>query len=209
MIHEMRILRIKPGTMGEALDLLKTYRDVLHPKYGTREGMWVSDAGDLNRVWRLTSYESQEDLREKRAKLLENSTWTDEYVPKLAKFIQNHETHILEPVILLSRPVSGNIFEYRTYRTESGAAGRVASLMHKAAALRSGYVHDVCMWVADKSPSDEFSHMVAHRDMAARTKERAAMMADPEWVEAHREMTRLLVSARSEILNPVEWSELK
>ena len=51
--------------------------------------------------------------------------------------------------------------------------------------------------------------MVAHPSMEARTSQRAAMAADAAWVDIRSEIAQLLVDARSEILVPLAWSNLR
>ncbi|MDE0408928.1 MAG: NIPSNAP family protein [Alphaproteobacteria bacterium] len=209
MIYEMRTVTLKAGAMPDFLALNRESRSIL-TEYGTIEGMWVTEIGALNRVWRLCSYDSHEDYRNRRAALAADTRWQNEYLSKVSQHLLNHETRIMNPVGPLQAPGgTGNIYEYRYYRTAPGSVARYASLMERSVAVRRKHVHDVGMWTTESGQPDEFSHMIAHSSLEARTSERAAMNADAEWVELHREMVPLLMDARCEIILPVSWSNLQ
>jgi len=210
MIYEMRTVTYKPGAMSEVLSVSQKTHEIFSPKYGETLGLWTAEIGALNRVWRLCAYDDYEDYRQKRAGLAKDARWQSEHLSKVSQHIVQHETRILSPVVPVQAPVAaGNIYEYRYYRTAPGCVARYGSEMKRAAAIRKKHVCDVGMWITESGLPDEFSHMVAHPSMEARTSQRAAMAADAEWADIQSEIAPLLVDARSEILVPLAWSRLR
>lgn len=210
MIYEMRTITIKPGAMPEVLSLSQKTHEILSPRYGETVGFWTAEIGALNRLWRLSVYDSFEDYREKRDGLSKDARWQSEFLSKVSPHLLHRETRILKPVMPVQAPeAAGNIYEYRYYRTVPGQISQYASHMARAAAIRKNHVCDVGMWITEAGLPDEFSHMVAHPSMDIRTSQRAALMADAEWAEIQREIASLIFDARSEILVPLAWSELR
>lgn len=210
MIYEMRTVTFKPGSMSEVLSVNQQTHRIFSPKYGETLGLWTVEIGALNRLWRLCAYDSHEDYRQKREGLSKDARWQNEHLSKVSQHLVQHETRILTPVMPVQAPeAAGNIYEYRYYRTAPGQASRYASQMERAASIRKKHVCDVGMWIAESGQPDEFSHMVAHPSMEARTSQRAAMAADAGWADIQSEIAPLLVDARSEILVPLAWSKMR
>ncbi|GEM_PF-1646378 len=210
MIYEMRTVTYKPGAMSEVLSVNQKTHEIFSPKYGETLGLWTAEIGALNRLWRLCAYDDYGDYRQKRAALAKDARWQNEHLSKVSHHILQHEARMLTPVMPVQAPeAAGNIYEYRYYRTAPGQVSRYASEMERAASVRKKHVCDVGMWITEAGLPDEFSHMVAHPSMEARTAQRAALMADAEWAEIQSEIAQLLVDARSEILVPLAWSKMR
>ena len=210
MIYELRTVTYKPGSMPAILSVNEKTHQIFSPKYGETLGLWTGEIGALNRLWRLCAYDSHDDYRQKREGLSKDARWQNEHLSKVAQHLVQHETRILTPVVPGQAPeADSNIYEYRYYRTAPGQASRYAAEMARAAAVRSRHVCDVGMWITESGQPDEFSHMVAHPSMEARTAQRAALMADAEWADIQSEIAALLVDARSELLVPLAWSKMR
>ncbi len=210
MIYELRTVTYKPGSMPAILSVNEKTHQIFSPKYGETLGLWTGEIGALNRLWRLCAYDSHDDYRQKREGLSKDARWQNEHLSKVAQHLVQHETRILTPVVPGQAPeADSNIYEYRYYRTAPGQASRYAAEMARAAAVRSRHVCDVGMWITESGQPDEFSHMVAHPSMEARTVQRAALMADAEWADIQSEIAALLVDARSELLVPLAWSKMR
>ena len=206
MLHELQTFAVKSGALGEMLAENRSAMEIARPHGGTLEGSWTSEIGALNRFWNLWSYQDLNQRQEMWAGIAKNSRWTEH---RLSSCVLRRDSRIMTPTAPLKAPeATGNVYEYRYYRTTIGDASRLADLMTEAIPTRAAYVHDVGMWITEIGRLDEFSHMVADTSMAAREEQRSAMIADAEWSRIHKEITQYVEDARVELLLPVSGSAL-
>ena len=209
MIHELQTYAVKSGALVEMLTENQSALEIARPYHGTLEGSWVSEVGALNRVWNLWSFQDLNQRQEMWEALAKDSRWTEQHLPRLASLILRRDSRVMAPITPLKAPEdTGNVYEYRYYRTTIANASRLAELMTEAMPTREGYVHDIGMWITEIGSLDEFTHMVAYPSMSAREEQRSAMIADAEWSRIHKEITQYVEDARVELLLPVSWSAL-
>ena len=210
MIHELQTFAVKSGALTEMLAENQSAQEIARPDLGTLEGAWVSEIGSLNRVWNLWSYQDLNQRQEMLEALAKDSRWTEQYLLSLSACVLRRDSRVMTPLTPLKAPEgTGNVYEYRYYRTTLANAPKLAELMTEAIPTRAGYVHDIGMWTTEIGTLDEFSHMVAYPSMAARKEQRSAMVADAEWSRIHKEITHYVEDARVELMLPVAWSALR
>ena len=124
MIYEMRTYSFLPTDLPKYLKHAEEVgRPVRGNDYGVNCGYWISEFGRLNQVWHLWRYDSYAQREELRAKLSQNSDWTDKYVAVIKEWVKRQDIRILNPHSEFALPeVDGNIYEYRYYRTSVGGA---------------------------------------------------------------------------------------
>ena len=209
MIHELQTFTVKSGALVEMLAENQSAYEIARPYCGTLEGSWISEIGALNRVWNLWSYQDLNQRQEMWEALAKDSRWTEQHLLRLSACIQRRDSSVMTPIVPLKAPQdTGNVYEYRYYRTTIANAPKLAELMTEAIPTRAGYVHDIGMWTTEIGALDEFSHMVSYPSMAARKEQRSAMVADAEWSRIHKEITQYVEDARVELILPVAWSAL-
>ena len=97
MIVEMRIYTCHVGQAGPYIQL---YREkglpIQEPIQGNLLGMYQSEFGPMNQVILLWGYDSEEDRRERRARLPDTPCWM-EFMREAAPMIQSEESRLLKP----------------------------------------------------------------------------------------------------------------
>ncbi|NBP73137.1 MAG: NIPSNAP family protein [Alphaproteobacteria bacterium] len=97
MIVEMRIYTCHVGQAGPYIQL---YREkglpIQEPIQGNLLGMYQSEFGPMNQVILLWGYDSEEDRRERRARLPDTPGWM-EFMREAAPMIQSEESRLLKP----------------------------------------------------------------------------------------------------------------
>lgn len=210
MIHELQTLTVQSGGLAEAVAENQSALEIARPYGGTLEGSWVTEVGVLNSVWNLWSFQDLNQRQEMWEALAKDSRWAVQHLPRLSSHLLRRDARIMTPIAPLKAPDgTGNVYEYRYYRTTVANASKLAELMTEAVPTRADYVQDVGMWVTEIGTLDEFSHMVAYASMAAREEQRSAMVADDEWSRIHREITRYVEDARIELMLPAAGSALR
>ena len=98
MIVEMRIYTCHVGQAGPYVAL---YRNkglpIQEPIQGNLIGMYQTEFGPMNQVILLWGYDSEEDRRERRARLADAPGWMD-FIREAAPMIQSEESRLLNAV---------------------------------------------------------------------------------------------------------------
>ena len=117
---------------------------------------------------------------------------------------------LLNAVIAPVAPAStGNIYEFRNYRTRPGAAKQWLDLFTGSLKVREKYSKIVGLWATDAGQPNEVCHIWAYSDLNARAAARAASAKDPGWQEFMKSSTGLLDEMHSTIMLPAAHSPLK
>jgi hypothetical protein len=133
-----------------------------------------------------------------------------EYLPRSRPFVLAQENKILGPVLPVKVPAStGNVYELRTYRTQTGRAGEWLEHYKQIMPTREKYSKIVGLWQTEVSQLNEVVHLWAYPDLNARVATRAKVMQDPEWQKFLGTATSLLAEMRSIVLNPAPFSPLR
>ena len=97
MIVEMRIYTCYIGRAGSYVAL---YREkglpIQEPIQGNLLGMYQTEYGPMSQVILLWGYKSEEDRRERRARLARAPGWMD-FITEAAPMIQSEESRLLIP----------------------------------------------------------------------------------------------------------------
>lgn len=76
MVVDMRIYTVKPGRVGDFVEMYKTYAWPLQIKYqGRCLGWYIGQEGQLNQVVQLWAYESQADREARRIEMNKDPEW--------------------------------------------------------------------------------------------------------------------------------------
>jgi hypothetical protein len=211
MIYELRTYTVKQGTVAEVAKISGTLgRDIRKDDYGKLEGFWITEIGPLNQVMHLWSYESVSERQRLRGELAKNARWTAEYLPLTRPHLVRQDNRLLNVVIAPVAPAStGNIYEFRNYRTRPGAAKQWLDLFTGSLKVREKYSKIVGLWATDAGQPNEVCHIWAYSDLNARAAARAASAKDPGWQEFMKSSTGLLDEMHSTIMLPAAHSPLK
>ena len=127
MIHELQTLAVKSGALAEMIAESQSALEIASSDHGTLEGSWVSDIGALNRVWNLWSFQDLNRRQEMWGSLANDSRWTEIHVFRLSSCVQRRDSRVMTPVVPLKAPEdTGNVYEYRHYRTTIANAPKLA-----------------------------------------------------------------------------------
>jgi hypothetical protein len=100
MIHEFRIYDFAPGAAQGYLKLFQSEGLPLITRHLPLLGYWFAESGTLNRLVHLWVYESAQDRVRRRASLLSDRNWVEEFLPKGMPMIQRQESVWTEPLRL-------------------------------------------------------------------------------------------------------------
>jgi NIPSNAP len=211
MIYELRTYTLFPGKQGEYLKLNEEVgRPIRGDKYGKLEGSWTTEFGLLNQYVHLWAYPSLDERERLRGELAKNEDWGKGYVPKIRPLIAAQENKILSPQLPFKPPAeSGNVYELRWYRAQTGKAGEWLSHFKAIMPVREKYSKNVGVWQTEMGQLNEAVHMWAYRDLNQRGSVRAQVLKDPEWQTFLGKSAPLLLEMRSVILMPAPSSPIK
>jgi hypothetical protein len=212
MIYELRTYTVKPGGLGDMIKAASTVsRDVRGDNYGKLEGYWSTEIGPLNQVMHMWSYNSYEERTKLRAELAKNPRWTSEYTPLIFPLLVRQDVRLLNAIKPPVAPASsGNIYEFRNYRTKTGGAVR-QWIGHFTDVLpeREKYSKIVGLWQTETGQPNEVCHIWAYPSLNARAEARGAAMKDPAWQAFLAKGMPLLDEMNSTIMLPAPHSPLK
>jgi len=210
MIYELRTYTLHPGKQPEYLKLnAEVGRKVRGDRYGKFEGGWTTEFGTLNQYVHLWAYPSLDERTRLRGDLAKNDEWTKGYVPQIRPLIAVQETKVLIPVLPLQRPQdTGNVYELRWYRTQTGRAGEWLELFKGVMPTREKYMRRVGLWQTDLGPLNEVVHMWVFRDLKERAEQRAALGQDPAWQKFLAASASLLAHMQAAVLIPTPASPM-
>ena len=211
MIYEMRTYSFLPTDLPKYLKHAEEVgRPVRGNDYGVNCGYWTSEFGRLNQVWHLWRYNSYAQREELRAKLSQNSDWTDKYVAVIKEWVKRQDIRILNPHSEFAPPeVDGNIYEYRYYRTSVGGATHWLNLFKEALPHREKYSKLVGLWHTEAGQPNEVSHLWVYPNLAARAEARAGSSQDEGWRAFLKMGGPYLIEMNSVLLQPTNYSPLK
>ena len=104
---------------------------------------------------------------------------------------------------------TGNVYEFRNYRAQPGAARKWVEAFAKALEVREKYSKIVGLWLTEAPQPNEVCHIWAYADLNARAAARGAAMKDPGWQEFLKIGAGLLEELHSTIMLPAAHSPLK
>ena len=161
MIYEMRTYTLKPGMHAlVAKNAGEVGRAIRGDDYGKLEGYWITEIGPLNQVMHLWRYEGLDERQRLREALSENEAWTGEYLPLIRPHLVRQDIRLMHAFLPLKAPeTSGNVYEYRHYRTVPGKAREFAKHFEAAMPVREKYSKNVCAWVTEAGQPNEVSHL--------------------------------------------------
>jgi len=211
MLYELRTYTFTPGKMPDYLKLsAEVGSKVRGDRYGKRLGTWTSEIGVLNQVWHLWEYESYEERTRLRGELSKNRDWTEGFVSKIRPLLARQEIRFMNAFLPFKAPeTSGNIYELRLYRANTGAVKQWSELFKAIMPVREKYSANVCAWTVESPDPNSVVHIWAYPDLNARRDVREAALRDPEWQTFLGQGTALLAEMQSVILLPTAVSPLK
>lgn len=212
MIYELRTYTVKPGSIGEMVKAASTVsRDIRKDEYGKLEGYWSTEIGPLNQVMHLWSYSDLNERARLRRELARNPRWNDEYTPLIRPLLVRQDIRLLNAIRAPVAPAStGNIYEFRHYRTKTGGAVRQwLELFTGALAHREKYSKIVGLWQTEAGQPNEVCHIWAYPDLNARAAARGDALKDPAWQEFLSKSSPLVEEQHSTIMLPAPHSPLK
>jgi hypothetical protein len=212
MIYELRTYTVKPGTVGDIVKAASTVsREIRKDDFGKLEGYWFTEIGPLNQVMHMWSYADLGERAKLRAELAKNPRWTSEYVPLVDSLMLRQQVRLMNAVKPPVAPAtSGNIYEFRNYRTRNGSGVR-QWLEHFTGVLpeREKYSKIVGLWRTEAGEANEVCHIWAYPSLNARADARNAALKDPAWQAFLAKGMPLLEEMHSTIMLPTPHSPLK
>jgi NIPSNAP len=211
MIYEMRTYTFHPGKLPAYLDLArKVGRPVRGQNYGTNHGYWMTEFGALNQVWHLWSYASLDERARMRDELAKNERWTKEYVPNVRPLLARQDIRFLNPVYGVNPPAKeGGFYELRMYRTSPGMAAGLGNAYRDIMNVREKYSRNIGVWTGEAPQPNEVWHMWNYQDTNERTKARAELFKDPDWMSFLAKNASVIVEMQNTMLIPTDFSGLK
>lgn len=102
------------------------------------------------------------------------------------------------------------IYEHRTYRLKNGSVGEYLRLVGEVGLpiQRRHLGQLVGYFTTEIGTLNEITHIWAFADLADRAKRRAALMADPEWLDFLPKIQVLIEEGTTKILTPAPFSPL-
>jgi len=211
MIYEMRTYTVKTGELATVVENAGSLaRDIRGNDYGILEGYWITEIGPLSQVmhlWRYNSYEERTQLREN---LLENTRWTEEYLPTVLPRLVRQDIRLMKSFLPFKTPENKkNVYEFRHYTAHPGKAQIWADLFANVMPAREKYSPNVCAWITEAGQPNEVCHLWAYSDLNERAAARAEAAKDPDWREFLGAIRPLIASAQNAILLPSPHSPLQ
>ena len=204
MIFGMRTLSCLPLDFPKLLKLKLEVGDVLRgSSYGKNYGAWISEFGQLNRIWELWAYNSLADYEYFNSELLTNKEWINEYCNLATNWLTDQNIRLMKSQLDFKTPITkGNIFEYRYYSLENGMRKKWIDLLKDVLPVRETYSELVGLWSTITPQPNEVSHLWRYTDLNSRQKIRAELASDENWVNFQRKGRPLLRELNSVILRP-------
>lgn len=211
MLYEMRVYQVPPGKAPAFVKLVDEIgRPIRGDKYGKMEGYWISELGELNRVWHLWSHADIAARAENRRRLAQDKAWTTEFLPRIKDLILRQDIMLLNPVRdLTNKPATrGNVYEFRDYRCGFGKAAAFAQALVEAMPVRERYSKNVGVWLGEAPQPNQCCHLWVYADLKERQEQRAKAAADKDWQAFLAKNVGMLEEMRSTVLLPTDFSPL-
>jgi hypothetical protein len=203
MIFEMRTYTFHPGSLPRYLHLAETLgRPVRGNDYGLCHGYWIVDAGHLDQVWHLWSYDSLDERSRLRAELAKNDRWIKDYGGAVLPLLQRQDVRFLRPAAVVRPPAAGGLYDLRIARARPG---RAQAWLARLRERESAAGIDSCtagLWTGEAPQPNEVVQLLTFPDFAARAHHRAAIGEDADHSGA-------LIEAQSVLLRPAAFSPMQ
>jgi NIPSNAP len=212
MLYELRTYTLKPGTQAAMIKAASTTsRDIRGDNFGKLEGYWFTEIGPLNQVMHMWSYSDFAERARLRAELAKDPRWSGEYLPLIRPLLVRQDIRLLNAIKPPVAPEkSGNVYEFRNYRTQAGGAVRTwLDAFTSVLPAREKYSKIVGLWQTEAGQPNEVCHIWAYPDLNARAEARANVMKDPAWQEFLKVGPPLIEEMHSTIMLPAPHSPLK
>ena len=212
MIYELRTYTVKPGSLGDMVKASSTVsRDIRKDDFGKLEGYWVTEIGPLNQVMHMWSFADFNERARLRGELGKNPRWTGEYIPLLRPLMVRQDVRLLNAVRAPVAPATtGNIYEFRNYRTKTlGVVRQWLDVFTAALPAREKYSKMVGLWQTEAGQPNEVCHIWAYASLNERAEARASAMKDPAWQEFLGKSGPMLEEMHSTIMLPAPHSPLQ
>lgn len=211
MIYELRTYTLVPGAQPKYLKLnAEVGRKIRGDRYGKLEGFWSAEFGTLNQVVHLWSYADLNERDRLRVELAKSEAWTQEYLPQTRPMVLAQENKVLSAVVPMVPPTdTGNVYELRWYRTQTGKAGEWLNHFKAILPVREKYTRRVGLWQTEIGQLNEVVHLWVYRDLNDRAAARAKLGQDPEWQAFLAKATSLLAHMQAIVLSPASHSPMK
>ncbi len=123
---------------------------------------------------------------------------------------------IIALLLLLTLPVSADIYEQRTYTPHDGKMENLLSRFrdHTIAIFESHGIKNIGYWLTEAKDGEpqKLTYIVAHKDAAAAKANWSAFSKDPKWQVAYKDSItqgRLVKKITSVYLTPVDFSNVQ
>jgi hypothetical protein len=97
MLVEMRTYQIRPGKVGEFLQIYESDGLEIISQYARLKGCWTKDSGTLNSVVFCWGYDDYAHRAAQRAKLAADPHW-QAFTPRILPYLVHQESVFLAPV---------------------------------------------------------------------------------------------------------------
>lgn len=211
MIQELRTYTLPPGAQAKYLQLSSDVgRKVRGDRYGKLEGVWSAEFGTLNQVVHVLTFADLSERDRLRGELAKNEEWTKGYLPQSRPLILAQETKILSPAVPMTPPAdTGNVYELRWYRAQTGRAGDWINHFKAILPTREKYMRRVGVWTTEIGQLNEVVHMWVFKDLKERADARARLAQDPDWQKFLTLSVGLLAHMQAVVLLPAPHSPMK
>lgn len=175
--YEIITLKVKVSELGQVGNKIQSFISSAEAK-GKLLGAWFSDIGQLNQVYLLCGYQSEQDLihERKRVRLSSNpfncaelldDMQLDSYIP-------------LDYLPAVSEGDFGPIYEIRTYHCKINGLAPTLENWQDALPARCKYSNLISVMYA-LDGSTRFTHIWSYRSIEERTKIRSQVVSEGVW----------------------------
>lgn len=96
MIYDFRMYTLKPGATPDYMAAVKEIALPIRQKYGVKlAGWYYSEIGELNQVVHIWAFRDYAHMEEAKAKVRQDSDWTEKYIPRVRPLIVAQKTYLM------------------------------------------------------------------------------------------------------------------
>lgn len=198
MIYEFRTYTLHVRTMPE---FLKRFGEALPRRLelSPLAACWVTEFGPLNQVIHVWAYKDTNERARVRAEAVKAGVWP----PKVAEFITDMKSEILEPLPfspLLEPSSHGPYFEMRSYTLRAGGVPEMAAKWEKHLAPRLELSPLIGVFTSDIGKLNQWVHIWAYKSLDERVATRKKAIEMGIWppktpTPMERQETKILLPA--------------
>jgi len=179
MIYEFRTYTLQVRTMPE---FLKRFGEALPKRLelSPLAACWTTEFGPLNQVIHVWAYKDTNERARIRAEAVKAGVWP----PKVAEFITDMKSEILEPLPfspLLEPSSHGPFFEMRRYVLRAGGVPEMAAKWEKHLAPRLELSPLIGVFTSDIGGLNQWVHIWAYKSLDQRMEVRKTMQEKGIW----------------------------